>query len=247
MRFRIGMDPEERDAVALGLAHQFERSRMREGMTEPTSPVPDQPPRLRERKKQDKRTRILQAAARLFAEHGYESVTTPQIAQEAGVGQGTLYRHVGSKARLLAMVMNDRVRQGIENGLHLARHGATPIEAILAMLAPVAEESVAHPENSIAYQREALFGAEPHRAEAATQVAQIESAIATVLAMYTERVGCRDVQVSEAAHAIYSTVYMDLVRVSVGHADITSLPARVRQTVQYLVAELVDHPRRATS
>lgn len=220
---------------------------MREDMTEPTSPVPHQPPHLRERKKQDKRARILQTATRLFAEHGYESVTTPQIAQEAGVGQGTLYRHVGSKARLLALVMNDRVRQGIEDGLQLARDGATPIEAILAMLAPVVEESLAHPENSIAYQREALFGPEPHRSEAAGQVAQIESAIATILAGYTERVGRPDVAVAEAAHAIYSTVYMDLVRVSVGHADVASLPARVRQTVQYLVTELVDQPRRATS
>ena len=78
-------------------------------------------------------------------------------------------------------------------------------------------------------------------------MAQIESAIATILAGYTERVGRPDVAVAEAAHAIYSTVYMDLVRVSVGHADVASLPARVRQTVQYLVTELVDQPRRATS
>lgn len=212
-------------------------------MTEPTSPIPRQPPRLRERKKQDKRTRILQAAARLFAEYGYEAVTTPQIAQEAGVGQGTLYRHVGSKARLLAMVMNDRVRQGIENGLRLAQDGAAPTEAILAMLAPVADESHAHLENSIAYQREALFGAEPNRAEAAGQVAQIEPAIAAVLAMHTERAGRPDVDVAEAAHAIYATVYMDLVRVGVGHADVAALPARVRQSVQYLVTQLVDRPR----
>ena len=53
---------------------------------------------LRERKKTAKQTRILDAAARLFAEKGYAAVTTSEIAAAADVGVGTLFRSAGSKA-----------------------------------------------------------------------------------------------------------------------------------------------------
>ncbi len=71
---------------------------------------------LRERKKTAKQTRILDAAARLFAEKGYAAVTTSEIAAAADVGVGTLFRYAGSKAELLVSVMNDRLAEGIEAG-----------------------------------------------------------------------------------------------------------------------------------
>lgn len=40
---------------------------------------------------------ILATASRLFAEKGYTQTTTAEIAREAGVAEGTLYHHFGSK------------------------------------------------------------------------------------------------------------------------------------------------------
>lgn len=52
----------------------------------------------RELRDEEYRRRILAAARELFNKHGYDCVSMYQIAQTAGVGQGTLYRryaHVG--------------------------------------------------------------------------------------------------------------------------------------------------------
>ena len=118
---------------------------------------------LRERKKRDTSERIFEVATRLFAEHGYSQVTTQQIAEVAEVGTGTLFRYIGSKAELLVKVMNERLRLGTEQGIELARQGASPTDAILAMLAPLGTESLAHPENTIVYQRDRICLKPVHR------------------------------------------------------------------------------------
>ncbi len=47
------------------------------------------------------RGKLLEAAARVFAETGYRGATTRRIAQEAGVNEVTLFRHFGSKGELI--------------------------------------------------------------------------------------------------------------------------------------------------
>jgi AcrR family transcriptional regulator len=47
------------------------------------------------------RDKILRAAADVFSEVGFRGATTRRIAQEAGVNEITLFRHFGSKDRLL--------------------------------------------------------------------------------------------------------------------------------------------------
>jgi len=49
----------------------------------------------------DMRDKILQAALSVFAEVGFRGATTRRIAQEAGVNEITLFRHFGSKDKLL--------------------------------------------------------------------------------------------------------------------------------------------------
>ena len=45
--------------------------------------------------------RILEAAARVFEEHGTRGATTRRIAEAAGVNEVTLFRHFGTKDKLL--------------------------------------------------------------------------------------------------------------------------------------------------
>jgi AcrR family transcriptional regulator len=49
----------------------------------------------------DIRARLLEAAARVYAETGYRGATTRRIAQEADVNEITLFRHFGSKDALI--------------------------------------------------------------------------------------------------------------------------------------------------
>lgn len=50
------------------------------------------------------RTRILQAAQRLFAAKGFEGTTTRDLAQTAGVAEGTLFRHFANKKAIFVEV-----------------------------------------------------------------------------------------------------------------------------------------------
>lgn len=72
--------------------------------------APAKPPSLRDRQRAQIRADIRLAAYRLFAVHGYENVTTEQIAAAAGVSPSTFFRHIPSKEELLL----DQVRRGWE-------------------------------------------------------------------------------------------------------------------------------------
>src|SRR5689334_16077859 len=52
----------------------------------------------------DIRDRILDAARRVYAQHGFRGATTRLIAIEAGVNEVTLFRTFGSKAALFQQV-----------------------------------------------------------------------------------------------------------------------------------------------
>ena len=49
----------------------------------------------------DKREAILEAALRLFVERGFYGTAVPEIADQAGVGAGTIYRYFESKEALV--------------------------------------------------------------------------------------------------------------------------------------------------
>ncbi|MEH2413191.1 TetR/AcrR family transcriptional regulator [Nostoc sp.] len=50
------------------------------------------------------RTRILETAQRLFASKGFDGTTTRDLAQTAGVAEGTLFRHFPNKKAILVEV-----------------------------------------------------------------------------------------------------------------------------------------------
>ncbi|MBN3893284.1 MULTISPECIES: TetR/AcrR family transcriptional regulator [unclassified Nostoc] len=50
------------------------------------------------------RTRILEAAQRLFASKGFDGTTTRDLAQAAGIAEGTLFRHFPNKKAILVEV-----------------------------------------------------------------------------------------------------------------------------------------------
>ena len=59
----------------------------------------------------DIRDRILDAAKKVYAQHGFRGATTRLIAIEAGVNEVTLFRTFGSKAALFEALMQSHVAQ----------------------------------------------------------------------------------------------------------------------------------------
>jgi AcrR family transcriptional regulator len=50
------------------------------------------------------RDKILQAAQKLFARNGYDGTTTKELAEKAGIAEGTLFRHFTNKKAILVEV-----------------------------------------------------------------------------------------------------------------------------------------------
>ncbi|WP_199806285.1 TetR/AcrR family transcriptional regulator [Streptomyces sp. MUSC 125] len=68
------------------------------------------PPPKEQARSARNRAAVLDAAARLFAEHGVEAVSMDQVAEAAGVGKGTLYRRFGDKSGLAGALLDTRER-----------------------------------------------------------------------------------------------------------------------------------------
>src|SRR5215217_8301354 len=59
----------------------------------------------------DIRDRILEAAKKIYAQHGFRGATTRLIAIEADVNEVTIFRTFGSKAALFEALMHSHVAQ----------------------------------------------------------------------------------------------------------------------------------------
>jgi AcrR family transcriptional regulator len=81
------------------------------------------------------RARILQAAARVFTEQG-AAASTEQVAAEAGVAIGTIFRHFPTKADLLAAIMKDTLAG-------LAERMAAPDATLFTVFAALVAEAAA--------------------------------------------------------------------------------------------------------
>lgn len=62
-------------------------------------------PRRRRLRKEDRREELLEAAAEIFRKKGYQETSTAEIAEHAGVVEGTIYRYFATKRELLVQVV----------------------------------------------------------------------------------------------------------------------------------------------
>ncbi|MGN9758166.1 TetR/AcrR family transcriptional regulator [Streptomyces sp. SD31] len=81
------------------------------------------------------RARLLEAAARLIAEHGAAGVTMEAVAAEAGVGKGTVFRRFGDRTGLLTALLDHSARTlqaDFLGGPPPLGPGAPPVERLRA-------------------------------------------------------------------------------------------------------------------
>ncbi|MGW4614772.1 helix-turn-helix domain-containing protein [Rhodococcus triatomae] len=171
-------------------------------------PVDDRASGRRERGKAEKHARIAQAARELFAEQGYEAVTTQQVADRADIAIGTLFRYASTKAELLLMVRNEEFAAAVAEGEAESVDVDDPVQRVLALIAPVIRSGRPSDENLVAYQRELLFGPAdaPYRGAGLAIVARLEELIAGVLAGD----GPVDEDATAAARAVFAVLHMEI-------------------------------------
>ena len=83
---------------------------------------------------EDARTRILDAALELFSNQGFSSTTTRSIAESAGVNELTIFRHFGTKERLLSEVIDHHFDEVKMNASHLDEPTGDPTEDLIRMI-----------------------------------------------------------------------------------------------------------------
>jgi AcrR family transcriptional regulator len=93
--------------------------------------------------------RILAACERLFAQRGVENVSMDEIAAEAGVGKGTLFRRFGDRAGLARAVIGEgdrRFQEELIRGEPPLGPGAPARDRLVAFVAGLAEHLDRHGE-----------------------------------------------------------------------------------------------------
>ena len=104
------------------------------------------------------RRRILDAALKAFARHGFDGVSLRTIADEAGVNHQLIGHHFGSKQDLWDAALDSRVEVfgKLHHALDVAGEVSDPREQFRSFQRAVVEFTVANPENACINYHEAL-------------------------------------------------------------------------------------------
>ena len=92
--------------------------------------MPSRPQRYLEERKQD----IIRAAKQMFVQQGYASTTISQIASEAEMATGTLYRYFKSKDELIWAVSHEHIEEGLQAFTTLEEESTSAGDQLLEIL-----------------------------------------------------------------------------------------------------------------
>lgn len=84
----------------------------------------------REKKREETRQQILNAAARLFSKQGYENSSVDQIAEEADLAKGTLYYNFKSKEEIVLALRHQSFDILLQQAKTEAEQGQPPLVVI---------------------------------------------------------------------------------------------------------------------
>lgn len=92
-----------------------------------------------------RRDEILETAAALFARHGYSATTTEMLAEELGVGKGTIYRYFPTKRDLFLRACDRLMHQLLEATTEAVIPIADPLDKIAQAVRTYLTFSAEHP------------------------------------------------------------------------------------------------------
>jgi AcrR family transcriptional regulator len=102
----------------------------------------------------DARTRVLDAAVDLFAEHGYDGTSVSQVIARAGVAKGGFYHHFASKEALLYEVYGDLIGRQLAGLDEILARKLPPAETLRALIADLVETTAASARPALVFWRE---------------------------------------------------------------------------------------------
>lgn len=109
----------------------------------------EQGPNLQERKKRAARDHIASVGQELFVAHGFEAVTTDQIARAAGISPRSLFRYFPTKEDVLLNGVMEAGEQ-VEQALRARPAEESPWEALRLALRVLMEKPVYPPDDLLA-------------------------------------------------------------------------------------------------
>ncbi len=123
-------------------------------------------------------SRILDAAARLFASNGFNASTTRQIAAEAGMERATLYHYTDSKQELLYQVCLRAIARGAEEIIGAVQREVGPEARIRALFTQHVLSTV----GDLDYQRTMLLEMRSLRGKHLAKVVRMRQSYQTFVA-----------------------------------------------------------------
>lgn len=163
---------------------------------------------LQEKRKQETRRQIQEAARRLIIEGGYDKTTMRVLAKEAGVGLGTISLHFKDKRSLLLSTFHDEIGQVTVKAIESA-----PVDAPLKQqfLYIIRELYGYYGENVLFLRRvvkEALFATGEWKQRFDEQTMSIMARVAALIEKAKEKGEVRDSVESMAVTGLCWSIYL---------------------------------------
>jgi AcrR family transcriptional regulator len=128
-----------------------------------------------QRRSQEMCDRIVEAAARVFADEGYARGTTNRIAEEAGVSIGSLYQYYPNKDVLLAELVRRHIRDGADEIAKRLVAVDVELQSVEERTRMFVEATVALHRDDVALHR-VLFEESPRPPDVVEELRQFETA-----------------------------------------------------------------------
>ena len=120
----------------------------------------------------DKKTAILDAAERLFAQNGYDSTSTREIAEQVGVNVAMIAYYFGSKENLLKAIIERYGRAAVSLFRSKYDTALPPDERLRRITSSYLDHALAHPNPIVIAQREMGIAIRPDMHECMVEIFQ---------------------------------------------------------------------------
>jgi TetR/AcrR family transcriptional regulator, cholesterol catabolism regulator len=116
-------------------------------------PLPPTRPALRARYDR-RRDAFVEAAARVFAEHGFDQTSVQELTEEMGLASGGLYHYFESKQQLLIQICDQLMDPLLERAQALLAVDGDPAEQLRALVRLWVAHVIAHRDHMLVFQQE---------------------------------------------------------------------------------------------
>jgi TetR/AcrR family transcriptional regulator, cholesterol catabolism regulator len=117
--------------------------------------VASRPARPSLRARYDRRQQeVVVAAARVFAERGYDQTSVPDLARELGLATGSLYHYFGSKEQLLIEICDQLIHPLLERAREPIAQEAPPEQRLRDLVRLWVAHVVEHRDHMLVFQQQ---------------------------------------------------------------------------------------------